>query len=106
MRAPPDAVHRQGARRLHPEQAAAITGLSKIARVVDVLREAAAGAGAATTQIADTIGEALEPARRLVVIEAEHLCMTMRGVKKPGAVTVTSAVRGIFRTDARHAPRR
>ena len=53
-----------------------------------------------TSQIADSIDRVLEPRGALVVIEAEHLCMSMRGVKKPGSVTVTSAVRGIFRHDA------
>jgi GTP cyclohydrolase I len=52
-----------------------------------------------TSQIADAIDSVLEPQGALVVIEAEHLCMSMRGVRKPGTVTVTSAVRGIFRTD-------
>ena len=52
-----------------------------------------------TTQIADAIETALDPRGVLVVIEAEHLCMSMRGVRKPGNVTVTSAVRGLFRTD-------
>jgi GTP cyclohydrolase I len=54
-----------------------------------------------TTQIADAIDRALSPRGVFVVIEAEHLCMTMRGIKKPGAMTVTSAVRGLFRADAR-----
>jgi GTP cyclohydrolase IA len=54
-----------------------------------------------TSQIADTLDEVLEPRGALVVIEAEHLCMTMRGVMKPNAVTVTSAVRGLFMDDAR-----
>jgi GTP cyclohydrolase I len=54
-----------------------------------------------TTQIADALDTALQPRGVFVVIEAEHLCMTMRGVKKPGSRTVTSAVRGLFRTDAR-----
>jgi GTP cyclohydrolase I len=54
-----------------------------------------------TTQIADVLDRALEPRGVFVVIEAEHLCMTMRGVKKPGSMTVTSAVRGLFRNDAR-----
>jgi GTP cyclohydrolase I len=54
-----------------------------------------------TTQIADAIESALSPRGVLVVIEAEHLCMSMRGVRKPGAITVTSAVRGLFRTDPR-----
>ncbi|MGH2525408.1 MAG: GTP cyclohydrolase I, partial [Actinomycetota bacterium] len=52
-------------------------------------------------EIADTIEKALEPRGVFVLIEAEHLCMTMRGVKKPGSMTVTSAVRGLFRSDAR-----
>ena len=53
-----------------------------------------------TSQIADTLDAALDPRGVLVVIEAEHLCMSMRGVRKPGAVTVTSAVRGLFRESA------
>jgi GTP cyclohydrolase I len=53
-----------------------------------------------TTQIADAVERALDPRGVLVVIEAEHLCMSMRGVRKPGMLTVTSAVRGQFRTDA------
>ncbi|MDQ4094815.1 MAG: GTP cyclohydrolase I FolE [Actinomycetota bacterium] len=74
-----------------------ITGLSKIARVVDVFARRPQVQERLTTQIADAIEEALEPRGVLVVIEAEHLCMSMRGVQKPGAQTVTSAVRGIFR---------
>jgi len=74
-----------------------ITGLSKIARVVDVLSKRPQVQERLTTQIADAIEKALGPRGVLVIIEAEHLCMTMRGVKKPGAQTVTSAVRGIFR---------
>jgi GTP cyclohydrolase I len=54
-----------------------------------------------TTEIADALDAALQPRGVFVLIEAEHLCMTMRGVRKPGAVTATSAVRGVFRTDAR-----
>jgi GTP cyclohydrolase I len=54
-----------------------------------------------TTQIADALERALDPRGVWVLIEAEHLCMTMRGIKKPGAVTVTSAIRGLFRSDAR-----
>jgi len=53
-----------------------------------------------TTEIADSIEKALEPRGVLVVVEAEHLCMSMRGVKKPGTLTITSAVRGQFRTDS------
>jgi GTP cyclohydrolase I len=78
-----------------------ITGLSKIARVVDVLSKRLQVQERLTTEIADTIDAALAPRGVFVMIEAEHLCMTMRGVKKPGSQTVTSAVRGLFRTDAR-----
>jgi GTP cyclohydrolase I len=84
-----------------PNKSGQITGLSKIARVVDLLSKRLQVQERLTTQIADTIERALSPRGVFVVIEAEHLCMTMRGVKKPGAVTVTSAVRGLFRTDAR-----
>jgi GTP cyclohydrolase I len=78
-----------------------ITGLSKIARVVDVLSKRLQVQERLTTEIANALDEALEPKGVFVVLEAEHLCMTMRGVKKPGSVTVTSAVRGLFRRDAR-----
>jgi len=84
-----------------PNKTGQITGLSKIARVVDVLAKRLQVQERLTTEIADTIEVALDPRGVFVVIEAEHLCMTMRGIKKPGAVTVTSAVRGLFRTDAR-----
>jgi GTP cyclohydrolase I len=84
-----------------PNKSQQITGLSKIARVVDVLSKRPQVQERLTTEIADTIDKALSPRGVFVVIEAEHLCMTMRGVKKPGAATVTSAVRGLFRTDAR-----
>jgi GTP cyclohydrolase I len=84
-----------------PNKSQQITGLSKIARVVDILSKRPQVQERLTTEIADTIDEALSPRGVFVVIEAEHLCMTMRGVKKPGALTVTSAVRGLFRTDAR-----
>ncbi len=84
-----------------PNKSGQITGLSKIARVVDVLAKRLQVQERLTTQIAETIEQALNPRGVFVVIEAEHLCMTMRGIKKPGAVTVTSAVRGLFRTDAR-----
>ena len=80
-----------------PNKEGQITGLSKLARVVDLLSKRPQVQERLTTQIADAIEQALEPRGVLVVIEAEHLCMTMRGVKKPGAQTVTSAVRGIFR---------
>jgi GTP cyclohydrolase IA len=74
-----------------------ITGLSKLARLVDVYSRRPQVQERLTTQIADTLEEVLDPKGVLVVIEAEHLCMSMRGVRKPGAVTVTSAVRGLFR---------
>ena len=74
-----------------------ITGLSKLARLVDLYAKRPQVQERLTTQIADAMVERLEPQGVLVVIEAEHLCMTMRGVRKPGAVTVTSAVRGSFR---------
>ncbi len=80
-----------------PNDLGQITGLSKLARVVDVASKRPQVQERLTTQIADAIENALDPRGVLVVIEAEHLCMTMRGVKKPGSQTVTSAVRGIFR---------
>jgi GTP cyclohydrolase I len=76
-----------------------ILGLSKVARIVDVLSKRPQLQERLTSEIADTIMEAVNPLGVAVVIEAEHLCMTMRGVKKPGSKTVTSALRGIFRTD-------
>jgi GTP cyclohydrolase I len=84
-----------------PNKAGQITGLSKIARVVDVLAKRLQVQERLTTQIADVLDRALQPRGVFVVIEAEHLCMTMRGVKKPGSLTVTSAVRGLFRSDER-----
>ncbi len=84
-----------------PNKDGRITGLSKIARVVDILSKRPQVQERLTTEIADTIDEALQPRGVFVLIEAEHLCMTMRGVKKPGSLTVTSAVRGLFRSDAR-----
>ena len=80
-----------------PNDLGQITGLSKLARVVDVASKRPQVQERLTTQIADAIENALDPRGVLVVIEAEHLCMTMRGVRKPGSQTVTSAVRGIFR---------
>jgi GTP cyclohydrolase I len=84
-----------------PNKSQQITGLSKIARVVDTLSKKPQVQERLTTEIAEAIERALTPRGVFVVIQAEHLCMTMRGVKKPGSVTVTSAVRGLFRTDAR-----
>ena len=74
-----------------------ITGLSKLARVVDVLARRLQVQERLTTQVADVIMKKLKPKGVMVVIEAEHYCMTMRGVRKPGTTTVTSVVRGIFR---------
>jgi GTP cyclohydrolase IA len=76
-----------------------ITGLSKLARLVDIYARRLQVQENLTTQIADTIQRVLEPRGVLVVIEAEHLCMSMRGVRKPGTTTITSAVHGLFRTD-------
>ncbi len=74
-----------------------ITGLSKLARLVDSLSKRPQVQERLTTQIADEIDSSLQPRGVLVVLEAEHLCMSMRGVRKPGSLTVTSAVRGQFR---------
>jgi GTP cyclohydrolase I len=76
-----------------------VTGLSKLARLVDGFSRRPQVQERLTTQIADAIETSLDPRGVLVVIEAEHMCMAMRGVRKSGASTVTSAVRGIFRTD-------
>ena len=84
-----------------PGASGRICGLSKLARVVDVFAKRPQVQERLTSQVADTVIEFLEPAGVIVVIEAEHLCMSMRGVKKAGAETVTSAVRGIFKSDAR-----
>jgi GTP cyclohydrolase I len=78
-----------------------ITGLSKLARLVDAFARRLQVQERMTTQIADSLERALEPRGVLVVVEAEHLCMSMRGVRKPGTLTVTSAVRGLFRDDPR-----
>jgi GTP cyclohydrolase I len=80
-----------------PNEQGRITGLSKLARLVDGLARQPQIQERLTAQIADAMVERLEPRGALVVIEAEHLCMSMRGVRKPGTITVTSAVRGSFR---------
>jgi len=77
-----------------------VVGASKLARVVEILSKRPQIQERLTTQIAETIMEALEPNGVAVVIQAEHMCMTLRGVKKPGANIVTSANRGLFRTNA------
>ncbi|MGO9343622.1 MAG: GTP cyclohydrolase I FolE [Acidimicrobiales bacterium] len=78
-----------------------ITGLSKLARLVDAFAKRLQVQERMTSQIADTLMDALAPRGALVVVEAEHLCMSMRGVRKPGTLTVTSALRGIFKEDPR-----
>ncbi len=83
-----------------PGEQGQITGISKLARVVDVLAKRLQVQERLTTDVADTLVTALKPRGVLVIVEAEHLCMSMRGVKKPGTVTVTSAVRGTFHTNA------
>ncbi|HEX6254840.1 MAG TPA: GTP cyclohydrolase I FolE [Euzebyales bacterium] len=80
-----------------PNEGGQVTGLSKLARLVDVVARRPNMQERMTNHIAEAIVAALEPRGVVVVIEAEHLCMTMRGVRKPGSVTVTSAVRGIIR---------
>jgi GTP cyclohydrolase I len=77
-----------------------ITGLSKLARLVDGYARRPQVQERLTAQIADAMMRALEPRGVLVVIEAEHMCMSMRGVRKPGSTTLTSAVRGIFKENA------
>jgi GTP cyclohydrolase I len=84
-----------------PNEKGKITGLSKLARLVDVYARRPQVQERMTSQIADALMRVLEPRGAFVVLEAEHLCMSMRGVRKPGAKTVTSAVRGIFRENAR-----
>jgi GTP cyclohydrolase I len=84
-----------------PNEKGQITGLSKLARLVDVYARRPQVQERMTSQIADALMTVLEPRGALVVIEAEHLCMSMRGVRKPGAKTVTSAVRGIMRDSDR-----
>ena len=79
-----------------PGPAGKICGLSKLARTVDVFARRLQVQERLTGQIATTLVECLEPDGVLVVVEAEHLCMSMRGVKKPGSKTITSAVRGAF----------
>lgn len=74
-----------------------VTGLSKLARVVDILSRRPQVQERLTTQVADIIMKKLNPLGCMVIIEAEHMCMSFRGVKKPGTLTVTSAVRGIFK---------
>ena len=80
-----------------PNEKGQLTGLSKLARLVDLYARRPQVQERMTSQVADALMKVLEPSGVIVVIEAEHLCMAMRGVRKPGARTVTSAVRGSFR---------
>jgi GTP cyclohydrolase I len=83
-----------------PGEDGRVTGLSKLARLVEVYARRPQVQERMTSQIADALADVLTPRGVLVVIEAEHLCMAMRGIRKPGTTTVTSAVRGIFRDSA------
>ncbi|MGI8492168.1 MAG: GTP cyclohydrolase I FolE [Acidimicrobiales bacterium] len=80
-----------------PNEDGRITGLSKLARLVEGYSRRPQVQERLTSQVADTLERVLDPRGVLVVVEAEHLCMSMRGVRRPGALTVTSAVRGVFR---------
>ena len=86
-----------------PSRDGKITGLSKLARLVDLYAKRPQVQERLTTQIADALNRILEPRGVIVVIECEHLCMTMRGVRKPGSKTITSAVRGQLRDAATRA---
>lgn len=86
-----------------PSKQGKVTGLSKLARLVEIYARRPQVQERLTTQIADALVEHLEPRGAIVVVEAEHLCMTMRGVRKPGASTITSAVRGQLRETASRA---
>ncbi len=83
-----------------PNEQGKVTGLSKLARLVDLYAKRPQVQERLTSQIADAIEKKLEPRGAIVVIEAEHLCMAMRGIRKPGARTTTSAVRGMFRSSS------
>jgi GTP cyclohydrolase I len=83
-----------------PGEDGRITGLSKIARLIDGYAKRPQVQERLTTQIADALVAALSPTGVLVMIEAEHFCMSMRGVQKPGSLTVTTALRGLFKTNA------
>lgn len=82
-----------------PNEQGQVTGLSKLARLVDLVAKRPNLQERITSEVADTLERVLAPRGVIVIIEAEHLCMSMRGVRKPGSVTVTSAVRGIMRDD-------
>jgi GTP cyclohydrolase I len=80
-----------------PNDKGEITGLSKIARLVDLFARRPQVQERLTTQVAEALEDAVKPRGVIVVVEAEHMCMSIRGVRKPGAKTITSAVRGLFR---------
>jgi GTP cyclohydrolase I len=84
-----------------PGQSGRITGLSKLARLVDLYARRPQVQERLTSQVADAVMRRLDPAGVIVVIQAEHLCMAMRGIRKPGSLTMTSAVRGMFQSDPR-----
>ena len=83
-----------------PNEQGKVTGLSKLARLVDLYAKRPQVQERLTSQIADAMVRKLVPRGVIVVVEAEHLCMSMRGIRKPGARTTTSAVRGLFKTSA------
>ena len=83
-----------------PSPEGKVTGLSKLARLVDIFAKRPQIQEQLTTQVVDALVEHLEPQGAIVIIEGEHLCMSMRGVSKPGAKTITSAVRGQLRDSA------
>lgn len=83
-----------------PGETGRVTGLSKLARVVDLYAKRPQVQERLTSQVADALVRKLDPRGVIVVVEAEHLCMAMRGIRKPGASTTTSAVRGIFQSSA------
>ena len=83
-----------------PNAAGRVTGLSKLARLVDLYARRPQVQERLTSQVADAVMRRLEPQGVIVVVQAEHLCMAMRGIRKPGSITTTSAVRGLFKTSA------
>lgn len=89
-----------------PGSSGRVVGLSKLARLVDLYAKRPQLQERLTAQVADAVQSRLEAAGVIVVAQGQHLCMAMRGIRKPGCVTVTSAVRGLFKTDARTAARR
>jgi GTP cyclohydrolase IA len=84
-----------------PGEDGRITGLSKLARVVDLYARRPQVQERLTSQVAEAVMRRLDPQGVIVVVQAEHLCMSMRGIRKPGTMTMTSAVRGIFQSDSR-----